>query len=109
VVTAYDLCELFTKIATDKVVGADACGDMIKMLLDQQFNDIIPAKLPAAVKVAHKTGFITGIHHDSGIIFLPNGKKYVLVLLSKNLSDEKAGIEAMATVSELIYHYVNGD
>ena len=109
VVSAYDLCQLFEKIASNKIVGPDACAAMIKILLDQQFNDIIPAKLPPAVKVAHKTGFITGIHHDSGIVFLPNGKKYVLVLLSKNLTDEKAGIEAMATVSELIYHFVNGN
>jgi beta-lactamase class A len=106
VVSAYDLCRLFENMATDKIVGPAACSAMIKILLDQQFNDIIPAKLPPAVKVAHKTGFITGIHHDSGIVFLPDGKKYVLVLLSKNLTDEKAGIEAMATVSALVYNYV---
>jgi len=108
VVSAYDLCRLFENMATDKIVAPAACRAMIKILLDQQFNDIIPAKLPATVKVAHKTGFITGIHHDSGIVFLPGGKKYVLVLLSKNLTNEKDGIEAMATVSWLIYHYVNG-
>jgi len=107
VVSAYDLCRLFENIATGKAVEPAACNAMIKILLDQQFNDIIPAELPATVKVAHKTGFITGIHHDSGIVFLPDGKKYVLVLLSKNLTNEKEGIEAMATVSGLIYHYVN--
>jgi beta-lactamase class A len=107
VVSAYDLCRLFENMATDKIVGPAACSAMIKILLDQQFNDIIPAKLPPAVKVAHKTGFITGIHHDSGIVFLPDGKKYVLVLLSKNLTDEKAGIETMATVSALVYNYVS--
>jgi beta-lactamase class A len=106
-VSAYDLCRLFENMATDKIVGPAACNAMIKILLDQQFNDIIPAKLPPAVKVAHKTGFITGIHHDSGIVFLPDGKKYVLVLLSKNLSGEKAGIEAMATVSGLVYDYAS--
>jgi len=80
---------------------------MIDILLDQKFNDIIPAELPAGVKVAHKTGSITGVHHDSGIIFLPNGKKYILVLLSKNLKDEKAAIKAMANVSKHIYEFVN--
>jgi beta-lactamase class A len=47
------------------------------------------------------------VHHDTGIIFLPNGKKYVLVLLSKNLKDEKAAIKAMAKVSKLIYEFVS--
>jgi len=105
VVSAYDLALLFEQMAMGKVVSENASRAMIKILLDQQFNDIIPAKLPAEVKVAHKTGFITGIHHDSGIVFLPNGRKYVLVLLSKNLADDKAGIETMAGISEIIYKW----
>lgn len=104
-VTAYDLMLLFEKIDKEEIVNEEASMAMMDILLDQKFNDIIPAKLPANVKVAHKTGFITGVHHDSGIVFLPDGKKYVLVLLSKGLKDETAGIEAMANVSELLYHY----
>jgi beta-lactamase class A len=104
--TAYDLMLIFEKIARGKAVNKKASTAMIKILLDQQFNDIIPAQLPTEIKVAHKTGFITGIHHDSGIVFLPDGRKYVLVLLSKNLEDEKQAIKAMANVSRLIYEYV---
>lgn len=104
--TAYDLMVIFEKMATGHTVDAKASEAMIKILLDQKFNSIIPAKLPKDVKVAHKTGNITGVHHDSGIVFLPDGRKYVLVLLSKNLEDEKSAIEAMATVSEIIYQYV---
>ena len=107
VVSAFDLALLFDKMANNKIVSDSACHGMIKILLDQKFNDVIPAKLPPAVKVAHKTGWITGTRHDSGIVFLPNGKKYVLVLLSKNLTDDKAGIETMAAVSKLIYDYVS--
>jgi beta-lactamase class A len=43
------------------------------------------------------------VEHDGGIIMLPDGRRYVLVLLSKNLKDKHAGIAAMATVSEMIY------
>jgi len=106
VVSAYDLCLLFEKMARGQAVSENASQEMIKILLDQKFNDIIPARLPAGVKVAHKTGWITGIHHDSGIVFLPDGRKYVLVLLSKNLTDDKAGVAAMATVSEMLYQYI---
>ena len=92
-------------MATQKTVSANASEEMIKILLDQRFNDIIPAQLPSEVKVAHKTGSITGVQHDSGIVILPNGKRYVLVLLSKNLEDEKAGMTAMAEISRMIYEY----
>lgn len=104
-VTAYDLMLLYETIANEETVNAEASMAMIDILLDQRFNDIIPAKLPKEIKVAHKTGSITGVRHDSGIVFLPDGRKYILVLLSKDLEDADAGIEAMATVSEMIYNY----
>jgi beta-lactamase class A len=55
--------------------------------------------------VAHKTGSITGVQHDSGIVYLPDGRKYVLVVLSKDLKDAKKGIEAIARISKIIYDH----
>jgi len=104
-VTAYDLMLVYENIANEEIVNAEASLAMINILLDQRFNEIIPAQLPKEVKVAHKTGSITGVRHDSGIVFLPDGRKYVLVLLSKELNDADAGIQAMADVSKLIYTY----
>jgi beta-lactamase class A len=106
VVSAYDLALLFEKIAKGEAVNKSSSEEMIKILLDQKYNEMIPAKLPPNVKVAHKTGWLKGINHDSGIIFLPDGRKYVLVLLSKNTIDDKASVNALATVSEMIYKYV---
>ncbi len=105
--TAYDLMVIFEKIAKGETVSREASDTMIKILLDQKFNDIIPAYLPKEIKVAHKTGFITGVHHDSGIIFLPDGRKYVLILLSKNVENESAAVKSMALVSQMIYKYLN--
>jgi beta-lactamase class A len=106
-ITANGLMTLFEKIAKGETVNPASSQAMIEILLDQKFNEIIPAGLPANVKVAHKTGSINGVQHDSGIIFLPGGKKYVLVLLSKKLTNEKAAIAAMANVSKLIYEFVS--
>jgi beta-lactamase class A len=105
-VTANDLMIIFEKLANGEAVDSTASAEMINILLDQKFNDIIPAQLPADVKVAHKTGWITGVHHDSGIVFLPDGRQYVLVLLSKKLEDESAGVESMARVSRMIYDWL---
>jgi beta-lactamase class A len=105
--TAYDLMLIYDKMAKDSIVSPLACSEMIKILLDQKFREIIPARLPADVRVAHKTGSINGVQHDSGIVFLPGGKKYVLVLLSRKLEDEKTAVSAMARVSEMVYHYIS--
>lgn len=44
---------------------------MTSILLDRKFNEGIPALLPKDVKVAHKTGWITSVRHDSGMVILP--------------------------------------
>ena len=106
--TAHDLALIFEKIAKGETVSAEASQAMINILLDQKFNEIIPALLPPGVKVAHKTGSITHVHHDSGIVILPDGRKYVLVLLSKDWEDEKQTLQTMANISLLVYKYVTG-
>jgi beta-lactamase class A len=104
--TAFDHLVIFEKMAKGETVSEEASDAMVNVLLDQKFNDIIPAKLPKDVKVAHKTGFITGVHHDCGIVYLPDGRKYVLVFLSKNMEDTDAGTKAMANASEMIYQHM---
>ncbi len=108
-VTAYDLMVIFEHLANGTVVSKTACDEMIEILEAQYFRDIIPAKLPPGIRTATKTGSITKVCHDSGIVFLPGGKKYVVVLLSKGIEDQRAASEVLATVSRIIYDHVVGD
>jgi beta-lactamase class A len=101
--TAFGLLQIFEHLATNTKQNIA----MRETLFAQKFNEIIPAKLPKTVKVAHKTGTITGVQHDSGIVFLPDGRKYVLVLLSKELKDVEASVENLAEISKLVYDYLN--
>ena len=108
-VTAYDLMVIFEHLANGTVVSKKACENMIEILEAQHFRDIIPAKLPAGIRTATKTGSITKICHDSGIVFLPGGKKYVVVLLSKGIEGQGVATETLATVSKIIYDHVVGN
>lgn len=104
--TAKDLAIIMEMIATDKAGTPEDCAAMVSILKAQKFNEIIPAYLPDSVSVAHKTGSITKLHHDSGIVYLPDGRKYVLVLLSKNLNTIDEGTEVLARVSEKVYNFM---
>lgn len=105
-VNASDLLKLYELIAKKQILNENYCDEMIKILLDQKFRDKIPRYLPENVKVAHKTGSITGVEHDSGIIFLPDGRAYVLVILSKNLEDPEKGKEVIGKISKLTYDFM---
>ena len=106
-VTAFDLMIIMEAIASGKAVNQEASSQMMAILSDQFFKDLIPKYLPEGVKVAHKTGSITGVQHDSAIVELPDGNQYVLVILSKNLTDVPAGKESIAQISKLVYDFVN--
>ena len=101
--TAYDLMMIYHTLARRAVVDSAASEEMLGVLLDQKFNELIPAQLPAGTRVAHKTGSITGVLHDSGIVVAPDGSTYVVVLLSKDLPDFKTGRTVLAEASRIIY------
>ena len=104
--TANDLMHILIALAEGRAATPAYTGEMIRILKAQAFNEIIPAMLPESVKVAHKTGVITGVHHDAGIIYLPDGRAYVLVLLSEKLEDFDRCTETMASMSRSVYDYM---
>ncbi len=103
--TAYDLMLLFDRLGRRTLVSPEASDAMLNILLDQRFREVIPARLPPEVKVAHKTGWITAVRHDSGIVILPDGRRYVLVLLSKGWKEDALATDIMAKVSRMVYDY----
>jgi len=99
--TARGLAILLEAIAKKKAVDAASSEEMIAILTRQTFNEGIPAGLPPGISVAHKTGEITGIHHDAAIVFAK--RPYVLVILVRGLVDIKQSAALIADISRQIY------
>ena len=106
--TARDLMIILRRIAERRAISERASDEMVKVMLDQQFNEGIPAGLPRTARVAHKTGSITKVNHDAAIIFLPNRKPYVLVVLTRGIQDEKRAHKLIADISRAIYESAVG-
>jgi beta-lactamase class A len=104
--TARDLGVIFSAIAEGRAASPEACNEMIAILERQEFNEGIPAGLPAGVRVAHKTGWITGIRHDGGIVTLPEGRRFVLVVLTRGIADTAAADTLIADVARRAYEFV---
>jgi beta-lactamase class A len=101
VTTARGLAALLWKIAQGEAVSAAADREMIEILKRQKFNDAIPAGVPPGTAVAHKTGSITRIHHDAGIVFAP--QPYVLVVLTRGIEDQKVSGPLIAAISREVW------
>ena len=119
-ITPRDMTGLLEKIARCQVVSAWACGEMVRIMKQQQYNDLIPALLPVPrdedellagemprVEVAHKTGSVSRVRHDAGIVYVP-GCDYVVTILTKELPRPRDGENAIRRISLEIYRHFTG-
>ncbi len=98
--TAYDLMLVFKALAEGKTEASKA---MLEILAAQEFNDGIPAGLPKGTRVAHKTGSITAIAHDAGVVTRPDGTSYVLVVLTRGFKKTEDAEKVIAEISRVCY------
>jgi beta-lactamase class A len=104
--SARDLATLLEAIETGKAASRASCREMIEILAAQEFNTEIPAGLPPGTRVAHKTGWITGVQHDAALVYPPGAKPYVLVVLTKGISERPVAQKLIADISRLVWESV---
>ncbi|MFD2369767.1 serine hydrolase [Brevibacillus sp. GCM10020057] len=109
--TAADMGSLFRYLATGKVLSYDSCLKMVAILKQQQHRDRIPLLLPdpdgefigmvPKWEFANKTGSVTKITHDTGILYLGN-HAVTICLLNRGL-EQKPAADVMAQIGRLVY------
>ncbi len=104
--TANDLVALFVALHRGRVANAASTRDMLAILEAQAFNDEIPAGLPPGTRMAHKTGSITGVLHDAGLVYPATRAPYAIAMLTRNIPDEKVARALMADCSRIIWTWL---
>ena len=101
--------QMMKLIAEGKVVSRKVCDEMIEVMFGQEFNESIPALLPAEVKVAHKTGWTGDFFHDTGIVFPPGRKPYAISIFTNGFpeDDDSQAHNCMAQISKIIYEEIS--
>jgi beta-lactamase class A len=107
-VTADGLVQLLRLIADERAFSPQLSRQMLDILHEQEFRSGIPAGLPAHARVAHKTGEISTIAHDAGIVYLPKRKPYVVVILTEWEPDRTGRSPTIAAASYMIYEHLMG-
>jgi len=101
-VTARGLVTLFRVIHDASIRTPDAAGWMLDILSQQEFTSGIPAGLPdderTGARVAHKTGEISNMAHDAGLVFLGDGTIYAVAVLTETRA---GGTPRQKTVARL--------
>ena len=106
--TADGLLSLLSAIRSD-FLSNESKQQVIRILLEQRFNSMIPAGLPSHAIVAHKTGEISTVSHDIGIVYLPEREPYITAILTEFDPDQEGRREAVAAISKAIYQSLLGN
>jgi beta-lactamase class A len=102
-VTADGLLRILLLLTQGKAFSPALSRKMMDILHGQEFNRGIPARLPKGTRVAHKTGEISTMAHDAGVVYLPDRKPYVLVILTEWDLDASGRSTAIAAISHAVY------
>ena len=89
-----------------KAVSERASEQMLEILHDQRFRSGIPAGLPEDTRVAHKTGEMSTVAHDAGIVYPSERAPYVVVILTEWQPDRSGRQTAIASLSRAVYQHV---
>lgn len=107
-VTAAGLVQLLRLMADERALSADLSRQMLDILHEQEFRSGIPAGLPAAARVAHKTGEISTVAHDAGVVYLPKRRPYVVAILTEWEPGASRRSPTIAAASYLVYEQLLG-
>jgi beta-lactamase class A len=107
-VTADGLVQLLRLIAEERAFSPELSREMLGILHRQEFRNGIPARLPTAVRVAHKTGEISTVAHDAGVVYPPGRKPYVIAVLTEWAPDASGRSATIAEVSHSVYEALAG-
>lgn len=106
-VTADGLVRVLRLIEEKKALSPEACEEMLDILHQQEFRSGIPAGLPDDARVANKTGEISTVAHDTGLVYLPGREPYALAILTEWSADRTSGRrETLARISRAVYRHL---
>lgn len=106
--TASDMAKILYNLDNPGFLNINSREYIIDYMSHVKNNRLIQAGLGEGALFIHKTGDIGTMLGDAGIVYAPNGKKYIVVILAKRPHNSYQGKEFIVKASELIYKAIVG-
>lgn len=104
--TTRDLATMLYNIENPNFLSMESREKIFDYMGHVKNNRLIQAGLGQGASFLHKTGDIGKMLGDAGIVFAPNGKKYIVAILANRPYNSPAGKDFIVKTSEIIYNYM---
>ncbi len=105
-ITARDMGRLLFNLDNPKFLSGSSREKIFSYMSHVKNDRLIPAGLGSGADFMHKTGDIGKMLGDAGIVYAPNGKKYIVVILANRPYNSHKGKEFIVEASDMIYKYL---
>ena len=97
------VAKMLAALESGKLLGTSGRERALDIMAGQKYHTRLPAKLRPSTVVYHKTGTLSGIINDAGLIYPDaNGSGVAVVFLSQNVTSESAAESLAAQVAKTV-------
>ena len=101
-----DLGIMLYNIDNPNFLNLQSREKIIEYMTQVKNNRLIAAGLPDEAVLAHKTGDIGSTLGDAGIVYGPNGKKYIVAIIANRPYNSQQGKDFIVHASRMIYNSI---
>lgn len=106
--TAADMAKILYNLDNPGFLNINSREYIIDYMSHVKNNRLIAAGLGEGALFVHKTGDIGTMLGDAGIVYAPNGKKYIVVILANRPYNAPQGKDFIVKASSIIYKAIVG-
>ncbi|MBO3461941.1 serine hydrolase [Aetokthonos hydrillicola Thurmond2011] len=102
-----DLASLIGMVTKGNLVSQSSRDRTLDIMRRTVRNNLLPAGLGSGVTVAHKTGDIGTMLADTGLVELPNGKRYIISVMVQRPNNDNRAERLISSISRAAYQQIN--
>lgn len=104
--TAREISTILYNINNETLLNINSRESIIDYMSHVKNNRLIAAGLPQNAQFIHKTGDIGKMLGDAGIVYAPNGQRYIVTIFAKRPYNHHQGKDYITEASKIIYDYI---
>jgi beta-lactamase class A len=102
-----DLATLMSQVQNGKLMSMKSRDRLLEIMRRIENDTLLPQGLDKGATIAHKTGTLSGLLADIGLIDTPSGKRYLASVLVKRPRNDVGAEKLVQQISRLAYQRFN--
>jgi beta-lactamase class A len=102
-----ELSTLLSMVSQGEILSMKSRDRALEIMRHTVSDTLLPASLGEGATISHKTGDIGALVGDTGIIDMPNGKRYAITAMVKRPFNDSRAQDLIRQIAATVYEYLN--